>query len=73
MAYYARSSDGKIEQRMATSRQLGTTNLNICKDPAFPAAALLCCGSDLYRIVYNGDSSSFPSITRILFKDVAIV
>ncbi|OBT88113.1 hypothetical protein VE02_03549 [Pseudogymnoascus sp. 03VT05] len=72
MAYYARSSDGKYQQRMATSRQLGTTNLNICKDPVFPAAALLCCGSELYRIVYNGYSNSFPSITRILFKDVGI-
>ncbi|KFY52742.1 hypothetical protein V496_08233 [Pseudogymnoascus sp. VKM F-4515 (FW-2607)] len=69
MAYYAKSSDGKIRQRMATSRQLGATNLKVCKDPAYPAAALICCGSALYRIVYNGDSNSFPPITRILFKD----
>lgn len=73
MAYYAKSSDGKLQQRMATSRQLGATNLNICRDPAYPEAALVCCGSDLYRIVYNGDSNSFPPITRILFKDVGIV
>ncbi|KFY42336.1 hypothetical protein V494_02463 [Pseudogymnoascus sp. VKM F-4513 (FW-928)] len=69
MAYYATSSEGKTRQLMATSRQLGATNLNICRDPAYPAAALACCGSDLYRIVYNGYSDSFPPITRVLFKD----
>ncbi|OBT64806.1 hypothetical protein VE03_06553 [Pseudogymnoascus sp. 23342-1-I1] len=72
MAHYAKSSDGKIRQLMTISRQLGATNLNIGKDPAYPAAALICCGSALYRIVYNGDSTSFPPITRILFKDVGI-
>lgn len=73
MSYYARSSDGRIRQGMATSRQLGAANLNLCKDPAYPAAALVCCGSDLYRIVFNGVSNSFPPITRILFKDIGIV
>lgn len=73
MAYYAKSPDGKVRQRMATTRQLGTTNLNMCKDPAYPAAALVCCGPDLYRIVYNGDLDSFPPITRILFNDIGIV
>ncbi|KFY28862.1 hypothetical protein V493_02713 [Pseudogymnoascus sp. VKM F-4281 (FW-2241)] len=72
MAYYATSPDNKIQQRVTTSRQLGATNLNICKDPAYPAAALICCGSDLYRIVYSGDSNLFPPITRIVFKNAGI-
>jgi hypothetical protein len=73
MAYYTRSCDGKVGQGMTTSRQLGATNLKICRDPSYPAAALVCCGSDLYQIVYNGAPNSFPPITRILFMGRGIV
>lgn len=73
MTYYAQLFDGKIRQRMVTTRQLGATNLKICRDPSHPAAALVCCGSDLYRIVYNKASYSFPPITRILFMGRGVV
>jgi hypothetical protein len=68
MVYFTLSQDGEFRQGVSVSRQLGDTDVIVSEDPANPAAALICCGCDLYRVLHSGESYSFPSIVKILFK-----
>lgn len=73
MVYYTISFEGDFRQGVSTSRRLGVMDVMICRDPTNPAIALVACGSDLYRIVYTGVSSSFPPIIKILLKNSGTV
>jgi hypothetical protein len=70
---YSLSADGIFHQLMARSLSIGDTDVIVSKDPVNPNAALICCDSKLYRVVFDSSSYSFPPIHRVWFRGEKMV